>query len=386
MSRMFAHTSPVFPGNDEPRILRCFVADDRSRWKLRKFVMDWFVPEHLVREQDCASGSIRNYLECVTWWERALPENPDLSDVTRETLKRVRDFLRTAYYVRSKRKGAKRYPLGKVRQAGILTGLRTILFYAGQGDLKREAAGILDAPPHISVPKVEVEPKDCFTRRNAKLIVAACERMDAPHIKGVDPAKWNYALVCGFVFTGLRRETVRKLRWSKFQERGGKIWLRLRNEDIEKTGKGTRIRVHAELWQALQAIRTDSEFVFSIDKYQTRPRYKGGKRPWLSGDRIYKLTLKLQELAGIPKEEWLTPQAWRRTHIDWLVATGYDKRRKLGQAAADHGDSDTTETHYVDFKNQCRWRLPWLRPELKPRKSKNAHRPPDDARQRHLFD
>lgn len=376
------HSSARLPSQPTERhTLRIFEHDDRTKWTLRQFFEFWFRPEILERERRSTKGTIDFYVEAVRWWDK-LTNNPSLQAIDREALKSFRDKLREATYQRSPRKGAKKYPLSQARQIGLLSAIRTIVYHFGpELDNKRETAQILDSAPHIAIEKYEGEPKPSFTLQQARRIAAATDQMRAPKIAGVPAPAWCYALLCAFVFTGLRRGTIRRLRWSMVQIRDKRPWLIVPSRDVSKTRKATRVLIHRELWQALQAIKTDSDFVFSIDRYQSRPRVKGGKRPMLSGDALHRLMRQMQEAAGIPPEQRLTPHAWRRTHVDWLINVGYGAARSIGQAAADHGDARTTEGFYVDIKNKCRRKLPWLRPERKPAKGAPLH-----DQQRRLFD
>jgi integrase len=374
-------TSDLLAGAEAPLILRLFAAPPNEQlWTLRQFFDEWF-RVHLARERKARPGTIKSYEEALAWWEK-FTANPSLLEVTRETLKDFRDALESATYQRGRFKHARKYPLSEARRLGVQTSIRTMLAYCGpETERRRETAGILPTVPFISIPKYDGQPKENFSLATARLLAAHCRLMTEPRIAGVAPGAWCYAILCGLVQTGLRRGTVSRLRWSMVTLRDGRPWLTVPNEDVSKTRKGTRIAVHPELWQAWQAIRTESPFIYSIDRYQSRPRRAGGSAPRFRDDRIRLLLGELQRLAGVPQAAWLSPQAWRRTHLDWLDTVGYAAGKKLMQGAADHGSSDTTEGFYVDAENKYRRKLPWLRPELKPKKSA-----PPDLRQRRLFD
>lgn len=365
---------PPYP--DTP-IIRVFrpdqpPADDEQR--LRQFFESWFLPEVLDAERDSSDGTIRAYRESLRWWE-ALTSDPPLRAIDRETLKDFRAKLRTATYARSARKDAPRYPLSKARQLIILRNIRAILFRAGPDlDPRRPAAGIIAKPAHIPVERIASRPKPGYSLKRAQMIAEACDRMTDPVIVGISAGAWCYALVCAFFFTGLRRETVRLMQWSWFHDREDGIWMEVPDDAVPKTEKGTHVFVHPELWLALKQIRTGSAYCFSIDRVITRKRRgpKGWYMPQVSGDRINRLMYRLQTVAGIPKAQQLSVQAWRRTHMDQLDDVGYAAVRRVVQEAADHADAETTEASYVDLKNKYRRRLPWLRA-------------PRD-RQRHLFE
>lgn len=375
-----ASASQSWDHGPEAPTLRLFVASDdldEANWTLRQFYELWFEPEVLRRERRSSESTITNYRQKIDWWEK-LTSNPPLSAITRETLADFRDALRDATFTRARSrpgKPARRYPLSEARQAGILRDIRAILFRAGPDvDPKRPAKGILPKVPHIAVAKVDCDPKPAFSLERARRIAAACPLMTRPVVRGVESGKWCYGVLCGFAHTGLRREDVVTLAWSMFEEREDGIWLSLREQ---KTRKRATIFVHPELWLALQAIRTGSEFVFSIDRPHSSRR-RQAKR--ISGARVAELLFELQDLAGIPKPQQQSPHAWRRTHLNWLDQAGYSAHREVLRSAANHADAATTEGSYVDLKNNFRRRLPWLCPANNP-----DARSRFDSRQQALF-
>ena len=377
----------------DPPILRLFTAVDASLQTLRHFFDSWFMPEVLQGESVAASSTVVHYLDALVWWER-LTNDPPLCEITRDTLKDFRAALRTATFARSPLHGAKRYPLSKSRQVGILRDIRAIVYRTGpELDGKRECAEILDRAPHIAIEAITGTPKPTFSLERLRKLAKACSLMTQPRIQGLMAPAWCYAMLASYSFTGLRRESVRLVQWPMFAEREDGIWLHVPPEIVPKTSKPTDIAVHPEMWSALCAIRTDSNYVLSIDRLQTRKRRTSDPQtPWLSGERIADLLNDLQRLAGIPEAQWLTPQAWRRTHLDLLDECGYAQSRKMLQEAADHADSKTTEGSYVDVKNKFRRRLPWLRTDLeqayKDREKERLRREEQalDSRQQRLFD
>lgn len=380
--------------DDPPPILRLFdgARYDRSRWKLRQVLEEFYIPRILRAERDVTPATVANYRRYVQWWE-ALTPDPDVAQITRDDLREFRGRLRAADYARSPLPGARRYVLSPATQADILEGVCTILACAGPAtDGDAETAEILDRPPpSLKAPKPRHRPKPAFTLARARALAEACRDMDAPRIAGVQPADWNYALLCCLLLSGARRDTARRLCWWMFEEREDGRWLVIPDEHVSKTGKGARLSVHPELWLAVSAVRTDSQYLLSIDRYQTRRRRRTDRhQPELSGDRLRTLLRVLQRRAGIPAAQWLSPQACRRSHFDWLDRVGYALARRVTQSAADHASAATTEGHYVDLQNRYRRRLPWLRPAAKAQwlAEREAQRrsAQDDPRQGKLFD
>lgn len=379
--------------NDAPFILRLFGDDayERKHWKLRDVLERFFLDRILRNEREVGVDREDRYRRYVWWWEQLTP-NPDLIDVTRDDLREFRARLREATYTRSPVAGAKRYPISLATQADILDGIVRLLGCTGPANGEIEMAEILDGPPpSIKIARPRHRPKPVFTVKRARALAEACWRMNTPDIDGVDPAAWNYAALCCLLLSGARRNTARRLCWWMFEKAEDGLWLDIPDEYVSKTNKGKRLSVHPELWLAINAIRTESQYVLSIDRYNTRKRRRTDThRPLLSGDRMRSLLHQLHEIADVPREQWLSPQACRRSHFDWLDRTGYQLSRKIAQSAADHSSATTTERYYVDLENRYRRRLPWLRPEVKKewieerRRRKEARRA--DHRQKRLFD
>jgi integrase len=324
--------------------------------RLRVFFNRWFRPI-VIEGGGRSEGTLRGYQELLGWWERLTPDPP---------LRLIDDFqiaefckrLRGAKYRRGKL-GTDR-PLSASRVWLLLRNLRTVLRRIGPQRDDSPTAGLAWKMPPVPGEKPETDLKESFTLEQARAIVAAARRMQRPRIEGVTPGEFWRGLLAWYYVTGLRRGSLLAVEWSMLSDRREYQLLSVPGRLVQKTGKGTKLFIAPWAWRAVAHWPRSQPLIFV----------------WPHDvDHLNDLHYELQSHAGIPDNEQLSIQGWRRTHGNMMGECGLELAQRIAQRALDHGDARTTKASYADFENRIRLKLPPLWDEG----------PPIDDRQRHLF-
>jgi integrase len=321
--------------------------------RLSDFFHDWFLPIVLLGESRVCQNTIKEYRTAIDWWI-VIAGDPPLRLINEFLIWRFVSGLKGAKYRRG-RLGPE-HPLLPHTQAKILTMIRAILYRLGPAtDAKRPTTkSLLPLAPAIVVsrPK-QLRTKPWFEIERARAVAAATSRVverrrrsragDAPRI-GLD--KLMLGSVSAFYYTGLRSGTILPLEWSMLREERGDFWLYVPEGLVRKTSKAIVKFVHPAAAAALEPLRASgSEKIFDwrlcysafIDEHE-----------------------RLQELAGIPAEEWLSPHAWRRTFSRQIGLAGLHDATRAAQLALDHESIQTTREFYCDLEPELIRRMPLL--------------------------
>lgn len=337
-------------------------------WTLRLFNEHWFVT-HRDKKHSAATRLIR--LELLAWWER-LTDDPPLWRIDEAKIEEFTALLAQATYCRSKSgRGAQR-PLSTSTQAKYLRNLRTLLNATGpQRSPTRKTVHLVAAPPLVAVPpEEEGESKQPMRFKVAKAMWAAAAQIQfpkptarTPGPPGFSAQHWLEAWFSALYYLGFREGTIDLLQWSMVEFRRGKWWVRVPKACVEKTGKGRYKYLHQDLVQALERIRTSDPRLIPFHY----------SKSWR--DDIHR---HLQTLAGVPPEDLLSVQAWRRTHANAMESVAHRHFGELiAQMALDHADRKTTRRHYLANE----WKL--LR--KLPRLARRVQTPQTGDRQLELF-
>jgi len=324
--------------------------------RLRLFFNRWFRPI-VIEGGGRSEGTLCGYLELLGWWERLTPDPP---------LRLIDDFqiaefckrLRQAKYRRGKL-GTDR-PLSASRVWLLLRNLRTVLRRIGPQRDDNPTAGLAWKMPAVPGEKPETDLKESFTLDQARSIVAASKWMDSPRLEGVAAPEFWRALLAWYYVTGLRRGSLLAVEWSMIADRREYRLVTVPCAAVQKTKKPSRLWIPQWAWQSVAHWPRSQPVVFVWPHDE---------------DHLNDLHYKLQSLAGIPDNEQLSIQGWRRTHGNMMGECGLDLAQGIAQRALQHGDGRTTKASYADFENRIRLKLPALWDEG----------PPIDDRQKVLF-
>ena len=210
--------------------------------------------------------------------------------------------------------------------AGKLKHLQGVLDKAGpSGPRNRDGANILERVPWVRPPKVPQPIPDIVSDEHLGACYRAAERLGKPVIDGVETVDWWRALLVVAFNTGLRRGTLFSLRMADIDWEGERLVI---PASRMKSARAHIVHLNKTALDHLQNIRTDRDLVF----------------PWPGNDRKFFVWFhKLQDLAGIPKEEHFGLHAIRRTTATKL----WENDPQAAQLALGHVGSDVTLKHYV---------------------------------------
>lgn len=137
-----------------------------------------------------------------------------------------------------------------------------------------------------------------------------------------DLSDFHHALIAVLLFTGLRREGVRKLRWDEIEQDG---WLRV----IVKGGKEQLIPLHPEVIEALRKLpKRHPVWVFPSRRLPDQP---------ISKSKLATMVREVGEYAGVGG---VYPHMLRHTFATRLMERGADLRTT--QDALGHSSPRTT--------------------------------------------
>jgi len=324
---------------------------------LAGFFDRWHVPIVMVGENGSAAGTIVSYRESIAWWAR-LTGDPPLAQIDQFAVARFLDGLRQAKYRRTPR--GKEFPLARHTQAKHAGQVRAVLRRAGASfDASSATADLLVKVPKISARRPKSTPKRQFELHDARAIVGARWSIHGPYVPGIQPGDWWLAFLSLKFYPGLRDGTVLALRHRMVVHRDGDDWLEIPGSIVKTEQPLTRL-LHPAAAAAVRAVRGargPDELIV----------------PWPHDRRyLYARHKRLQQLAGLAPDRWLSPHAWRRTHAKQMSALGSQAALRLAQWSLDHDDERTTRESYHDPEQEFLRRLPLL--DLG-----------QDARQRTLF-
>lgn len=349
-----------------PPFLKLFQADESAHSgppglspeaDLPAFFEAWFLPV-AIRGEGKSRGTELQYRETIAWWKQ-LTADPPLRLIDEFTISSFRDSLAQATYKRGK--AGKPRPLSTDRIAIHLRNLRAMLNRIGFKHRPGKAtAKILDQVWDVHCPKLHPEPKDCFELEKAQAIVQAAYRTDVPQLAGIEPWQWWRAFLGALYVTDLREGTVRRLERDMLFKKPDGWWLKLPRALVPKTGKGKWMALPDWLMTAIQALPAVGPLIFVASRHK---------------DTLKRDHKHLQSLAGIPFEQQLPLQAWRRTHAREMQRLGAGYAIEVARRSLDHGQSSTTTGHYADITEEIRRRLPPL-----------WEIPNGDTRQKRLFE
>lgn len=351
----FSHSFPASPGGPA---LRLFAEDGPDRpdgtdglsaaMRLSEFYRRWFRPVVLV---DVAAATLAIYADAIEWWVR-LSGDPPLDQIDAVKIAEFRRALKTARWRRSPT--GRDYPLSLATQAKHLKNLRAILLRTGPTlHPSRPCTELVERATWIAVSKPKHSPKRPFELPVARLLWRTCaamtwgERLKCLWPAAPAPAWWRAYLALAY-YLGLREGTVLSLTWGMIDRREAGWWLDVPPECVAKTHKGIQKFLHPHAVETIGALGLPSGPADPIvPYYQSASHFDDQHR-------------RLQCLAGLPAERWLSPQAWRRTHARQMGLVGLSRAMSLAQWSADHADQKTTREHYADLEPDVMLRLPRL--------------------------
>lgn len=305
------------------------------RMTLAQFFEAWFLVVVLAKNAD---GGVQKYRDAVRYWVE-ITGDPPLELIDDYTIVRFREGLRRATFQRGLY--GPKYPLSEVSQAGHLSRIGAILARTGPDlDRRRPGKELLRKPPYVEARLPEMDPKPTFDLSTAQELLDAIPRM--PATTRLDALSLHLVLSAWLLllyYLGWRTGAVRRLTWATIEQRDGHYWIQLTRRASVKTGKPRYKYLHRAAWAACDLLR----------------RHTSGQSdlllPCPHGDRwLTELHERLQGIAGIAEEQWLSPQVWRRTHSEQIALAGAHAARRAAQQALDHADARTTERHYVDLE------------------------------------
>ena len=205
-------TSTISTPNPAPFSLRLFDAEASPEYTdspisphitLTQFYARWYQPIVLASQKSVAKSTETIYRNALDWWS-AITGDPPLRTIDEFTVAQFLVGLRTRTFRRGV-VGAER-KLSESSIAKHLRQIRAILFRAGPNiDAKRPSKGLMAVAPLVSVPRVESQPKGCFSIDQANAMAAAADRLAAPTLPHATPGQWWRAYLGWLYATGLRR-------------------------------------------------------------------------------------------------------------------------------------------------------------------------------------
>lgn len=286
---------------------------------LSGFYETWYVPNRL---NDATEDTKEAYRIAVGHW-RLLTGDPPVKAITNETVARFRNAL-------SKMRG--RSPIMRMSPNSVRSYMRFLqvlldkLGPPGRGN--RDGLDILERVPWAKPPREVVRIPRTITLEQFSACITASLSMDEPQLSGVKAPAWWRALFVVAWNTGERIGTLLSMRMAEIDWAGKRIVL---PADRMKSRRPKIVYLNAAALNALRSIRTDRKLIF----------------PWPSNDyrsTFYKRLHKLQDVAGIPREDQFGFHPIRKTVATmlWEINPG------AAQCALGHTTNDVTKKHYVD--------------------------------------
>jgi integrase len=207
-------------------------------------------------------------------------------------------------------------------------------------DLRRFGLGLLAEVPWIEAPEPDVLlPDGDFTHAEVLAILAACDAMTLPKLRGVPPGVWWRALVKFLCATGLRIGTTMALEWSMI----GQQRLLIPGA-IAKRKKPHEQYLHPKIAELLEPLKGHGPRVFA---WRNWPR--PGAVRWLQRNRE-----KLLKAAGLEAHRRFGFHGFRKYHATELFESA---GLETAAASLNHGSSATTAAAYVNHRAQADARL-----------------------------
>jgi integrase len=319
--------------------------------RLSQFFERWFLPIVLVGRH-ASAATIVSYRESLAYWI-SFTGDPPLEEIDEFVAVEFTSRLHEANYKRGPAGAPK--PMKAFTQAKHLRQIRAVLYRTGPTtDAKRQAKELLPRAPMVEIVQVQKSrPKVPFSLEEARGIAAAASRVEAwaPQRGDVTPPAappglWWAAMIAALYYTGLRSGTLLLIRWRMLVVRRDGAWLSLPEEVVPKTHKSREKFLHPSAHSALLAMKASMESKPSTLIFDWQRSYS----------HFVDCHERLQKLAGIPpiettpRDKWLSPQAWRRTHAKQMGRLGIKSAAAIAQTTLDHADSATTEQFYCDME------------------------------------
>jgi integrase len=337
--RLFAEEGPDLPGSP---------GDLSAGMRLSAFYRNWFRPVVLV---EASAGTLAVYDDAINYWVQ-LSGDPPIDRIDELAIANFRRLLKAARWRRSPI--GREYPLAPATQAKHLGNLRAVLLRTGPTlHPARPSAELVARAAWVPVSKPKHTPKRCFELDTARRLWRTCGAMTwGERLKQLWPsvaaATWWRGFLAIAFYTGLRESTILALNWGMVARRSDGVWLEIPPSAVAKTHKGLIRYLHPHAAEATAALGLGVGPEDLILPYrQSASHFDDEHR-------------RLQCLAGIPAEAWLSPQAWRRTYTRQMGLVGLGRAMGLAQWSADHADAKTTREHYADLEPEVIRRLPRL--------------------------
>lgn len=252
---------------------------------------------------------------------RVLTKDPPLAEITKDTLALFRDAL-------SKMRGLK--PVGYVSPNTVACRLKMIqqfLDKAGPSSWRnRDAMEFIEKVPWCKPPKCMRRAVRIVSEETLNNFYLGCIAATQPQSPDFKPAAWWRAFVVLLYNVGIRRGTAfsLRMRWINWQKRCIVI-----PPEVTKTGQEQIIPMNQTVYDHLQAIRGEREYLFDwgrdIDRY------------------FYTFFHRLQDACGIPKDEHFGLHQLRKTCATVL----WEHNPQAAQFALGHTSLETTASFYV---------------------------------------
>lgn len=341
--------------------------EPRLLWKWRQFYEGWFC-DAVLSPKHAEPATYDGYEQMLHYWEAITGDQPLLLTPDEVCI----DFVGALPEWGWTCKGV---PRGRPHRIGPLADypsywplltptikkhrdrLATLIRAAGpRYDPSHARARILSDVPYIPIVTAEWQTKPPFSIAEARQIAAAAGKMTRPELPAWLPRElWWQTRLAQFYYTGQRSGTVIALRWRHLEELGGESWLNIPGQ-IVKTGKPDRVRLHPQLVDLLDRVRSLTIHHSPLTADQLILPAGCGYRHFLT------LHSELQGLAGLAEAQRQSPHAWRRTHLVELDRLGAADGKQAAQAAGNHASVATSIRSYVGHivANLLRLELPPL--------------------------
>lgn len=286
---------------------------------LTRFWDEYYRP---MRLSDAASSTLYLWWCILKRW-RLVTANPPIEQITAMMLARYRDFLASLPGMKPGQKASPntvadhmRYILGLLNKAGP----------AGPGN--RDAAGLLDKVPWVKYPSPTPRPARAVPAELLNRVYRAAEGMTMPQVKGIPPCDWWRALLVLTYNTGLRRRTLFELRMDAVDWAARDLVIPPAN-------------LKSKQWETKPLNETAYRHLVAIRGPATRERLF----PWDFHSNTFTVCFhRLQNLAGIPREQHFGLHSLRKTHGTLM----WEHSPQAAQFALGHRELSTTRDHYVD--------------------------------------
>ncbi|HUX15129.1 MAG TPA: site-specific integrase [Phycisphaerae bacterium] len=188
-----------------------------------------------------------------------------------------------------------------------------------------DAGGPRWAPRLKAPPERVEEPTAIFSLEEIGHWLEACQSATLPKLPGVDPAAWWRALVAFAYNTGLRIDTLVRVRWEHVEGR----WLVVPAALMKRRRRGARIYLNRRALAAARSIRTDGE-----------PRLFA----WPAGlNQLHRARRRILDASRIEPRRRFGFHALRRALLSWLTA----RNPAVAKLQAGHVGGDVTLRYYV---------------------------------------